>query len=108
MRKWISIGCVVLLVGLLVAGCEKKESGPDEDKPAKAPDTRAQAAMAAGAAQTICPLMSGKIDKSIYADHDGKRVYFCCAGCVDGFKKDPAKHIKQMEDKGIVLDKTPD
>ena len=36
--------------------------------------------------QTTCPIMGGKIDKTVYADHDGKRVYFCCAGCIDPFK----------------------
>ncbi len=27
----------------------------------------------------------------MYADHEGKRYFFCCAGCPDAFKKDPAK-----------------
>jgi YHS domain-containing protein len=57
--------------------------------------------------QTNCPVMGGKIDKKIYADHDGKRVYFCCAGCIEPFKKEPAKHIKKLEDGGVVLTKVP-
>ena len=60
---------------------------------------------AAGKPQTECPIMGGKIDRSVYADHDGKRVYFCCDGCPADFKKDPAKYIKSMEDAGIVLEK---
>ncbi len=31
------------------------------------------------------------------------RVYSCCPGCIGKFKKDAAKYIKQMEDKGIKL-----
>ena len=58
-------------------------------------------------AQTTCPIMGGKIDKNVFADYEGKRVYFCCAGCVAEFKKDPATHVKAMEDQGIVLEKTP-
>ena len=58
-------------------------------------------------AQTKCPIMGGDIDKSVFADHDGKRVYFCCKGCPEKFKKDPAKYIKQLEDEGVTLDKTP-
>jgi len=27
----------------------------------------------------------------MFADHEGKRYFFCCAGCPDAFKKDPAK-----------------
>ncbi|MCP4630425.1 MAG: YHS domain-containing protein [bacterium] len=59
------------------------------------------------ASQETCPVMGGKIDKKIYADHDGKRVYFCCAQCNGEFKKDPAKFVKKLEDGGIELDKVP-
>jgi YHS domain-containing protein len=55
--------------------------------------------------QTDCPVMGGKINKEIYADYEGKRVYFCCEGCIDVFKKDPKKYVKQLEDKGVTLDK---
>ena len=57
--------------------------------------------------QTTCPIMGGKINKTVYADHDGKRVYFCCAGCIDSFKKEPAKHIKKLEGEGVELAKVP-
>ena len=57
--------------------------------------------------QTTCPVMGGKINKAIFVDHDGKRVYLCCAACVSAVKKDPAKYIKKLEAEGIVLDKTP-
>lgn len=55
-------------------------------------------------AQTTCPLMGGKIDKKMFADHDGKRVYFCCGGCPAKFKKDPAKYVKKLEDAGVTLE----
>ena len=57
--------------------------------------------------QTTCPVMGGEIVKSIYADHDGKRVYFCCGGCPGTFKKDPAKYIKKLEDVGVTLEAAP-
>ena len=57
--------------------------------------------------QEFCPVMGGKINKNIYADHDGKRVYFCCKGCIGTFKKDPEHYIKTMEDRGITLGKAP-
>jgi YHS domain-containing protein len=55
--------------------------------------------------QANCPVMGGKINKEIYADHDGKRVYFCCPMCIDTFKKDPAKSLKKLEDEGVSLAK---
>ncbi len=55
--------------------------------------------------QATCPVTGGKINKEVFADQDGKRVYFCCRGCVETFKKDPAKYVKKLEDAGVVLDK---
>ena len=57
--------------------------------------------------QTICPVMGGKINKTLYVDHDGKRIYMCCKGCTKALKKDPKKYIKKLEKEGIVLDRTP-
>ena len=73
----------------------------------KKPAAKAKIAEPAGKEQTVCPIMGGKIDKKVFTDHDGKRVFFCCPGCIAKFKKDAAKYIKQMEDKGIKLAKTP-
>jgi YHS domain-containing protein len=56
-------------------------------------------------AQELCPIMGGKINKKYYADHKGKRVYFCCSGCDSKFKQNPDAHIARMEKEGIVLDK---
>ncbi|MHC5053815.1 MAG: hypothetical protein ACYTKD_03745 [Planctomycetota bacterium] len=101
-----------LVVGaVLVAGCGKKET------PAPAPHGGDRAAAVkpvvkpvvkpAGGQQTTCAVMGGKINRKIYADHDGKRVYFCCNGCISAFKADPAKFVKKLEDAGVTLDKAP-
>ena len=57
--------------------------------------------------QETCPVMGGKINKSIYTDYDGKRVYFCCNACPEPFKKEPEKYIKKMGAEGVVLEKAP-
>lgn len=56
-------------------------------------------------AQAKCPVMGGNIDKKLFVDFDGKRIYVCCGGCIDKIKKDPAKYVKQLESEGITLDK---
>lgn len=61
----------------------------------------------AGKAQEVCPITGKKIDKSVYLDYKGKRVYFCCPGCKATFLKDPDKYIKTMEAEGVKLDTTP-
>jgi YHS domain-containing protein len=67
----------------------------------------AQAAPAFAKPQDKCPVMGGPIDKSVYVDQDGKRVYFCCGGCIAGFKADPQKYLKKMEQEGVELEKAP-
>jgi YHS domain-containing protein len=64
-------------------------------------------AQAKGQPQTVCPVLGNKIDKNVYTDYQGKRIYFCCAGCVEPFKKNPEKYLKQMEEQGVTPEKTP-
>ncbi|WLE96893.1 MAG: YHS domain-containing protein [Candidatus Electrothrix communis] len=51
--------------------------------------------------QTKCPVMGGDINKEIYADHEGKRVYFCCAACLPQFQENPEEYLAKMEKAGV-------
>ncbi len=62
---------------------------------------------AMAAEQTTCPVMAGKIDKSLYADVEGKRVYVCCESCIEKVKADPGTYIGKLEAAGVTLEKTP-
>jgi YHS domain-containing protein len=57
--------------------------------------------------QTECPVMGGKINKDLFADVKGKRIYVCCSGCINIIKKSPEKYINEFAEKGIQLDDTP-
>ena len=57
--------------------------------------------------QTTCPVLGGNISKDIYADYKGQRVYFCCQGCDDEFKKDPEKYLQKMKEQGVQPEKAP-
>jgi len=112
--KWLGALALVgvIGVGFSLLGCGRSDTtarGASSDpSPAGAPSATApDAKVPVEHAQTICPVMGGKINKAIFADYQGKRVYFCCGGCPAVFAKDPAKYVKALEDKGIVLDKTP-
>ncbi len=59
------------------------------------------------ASQETCPVMGGEINKEIYADHDGKRVFFCCAACISEFEKDPKKYLKKLEKMGVEPETIP-
>ncbi|NQT89332.1 YHS domain-containing protein [bacterium] len=93
-----------LLLAIGLTACDKPKE-PKAGEPKKPVVKQAKATE--GKAQATCPLMGGKIVKTIFADHDGKRVYFCCDSCIAKFKAEPEKFIKKMEDEGIVLAKAP-
>lgn len=57
--------------------------------------------------QTECPVMGGLINKNVYADHQGNRVYFCCPPCLKQFKKDPDLYVKKLKEQGVALAKSP-
>lgn len=48
----------------------------------------------------ICAVTKEKVDVAkatkdhMYADYKGRRYFFCCNGCPDEFKKNPAKYAK--------------
>ena len=58
------------------------------------------ATVALAAPQVTCPVMGGPINKELYADHDGKRVYFCCAYCDGEFKKNPQHYLDTLKEQG--------
>ena len=48
-------------------------------------------------AQETCPVMGGAIDASIFVEHEGRKVYFCCQACIAPFKADPAKYLAKLD-----------
>lgn len=72
----ISLAVLTLSVGLFAQGAKPKTN-------AKCP---------------VMPSHSISIAKAtkdkLFADYKGRRYFFCCAGCVPAFKKNPEKYIK--------------
>ncbi len=60
-----------------------------------------------GKQQTVCPVQHGRINKELYADYQGQRVYFCCPECIPIFKKNPEAYLKRMEQEGVAPEKVP-
>lgn len=91
---------VFFVVAALVSGCGKAEEAVSEGaSPAGSvqPTQESASADEAEIAQTVCPVMAGPIDKSIYVVHEGRKVYFCCQMCVDTFKTDPVKYLEKLD-----------
>jgi YHS domain-containing protein len=93
----------MLAAVLLISGCQK-------DKPAAQPSAKQAEKMpmhehaatdpapvkAVAGEQTTCPVMGGPIDKNIFVEYQGKKVYFCCNGCPAVFQADPAKYLAKL------------
>ena len=54
--------------------------------------------------QTVCPVMGGKIDSTIYTDIQGQRVYHCCPMCSKKLKADPDKYFKKAAEQGVLFE----
>jgi len=87
---------VLLLIGLVaLTGCKKSEpAAPPESAPPAAEPEEESAAVTIE--QTICPVMAGAINKDIFTEYKGKKVYFCCAGCKEKFEKEPEKYLAKL------------
>ena len=98
--KLIRVGLVGLMAGLVALvlyGCGEQAPAPVASPKAPTPPERIATDVAPLVPdQKTCPVMGGAINKAIYTDYQGKRVYFCCAGCVSEFQKDPAKYIAKL------------
>jgi YHS domain-containing protein len=90
-----------LLFGLtLIAlvGCGAKDPAPTETSTGTTPATTAAAEPAAftnAEGNIVCPVMNKTTTKEeavSYQDYEGKRYYFCCGGCPEKFKAEPAKY----------------
>ena len=75
-------------------GCKKK-SEPARSSSAVVAEA-GDAASTNQTQQTVCPVMAGAINKNIYTEYKGKKVYFCCADCKAKFEADPEKYIVKL------------
>ncbi len=95
----MNLGKIVLLTAVIAicfgqTGCKKKEQ-PAPASPAK-PQATAPAA-AKEVEQTTCAVMDGmKIDKNVFTEYKGKKVYFCCTDCKAKFEADPERYIAKL------------
>jgi len=101
---------MLLLAGLLLAGsvfvygCKKSEPAPAAPAARTAPAAPTAAKVAEDAAsqvvkaveQTECPVMGGAINKAIFTEYKGKKVYFCCEPCKEKFEAAPEQYIAKL------------
>jgi len=95
MKKKMIIAILTLVLAFSIAGAGWAAPPPLMEQPMM------------GKTQVACPVQGGKINKDLYVDYKGQRVYFCCPSCIEVFKKDPEGYLRKMREQGVIPEKSP-
>ena len=88
-----------LMAACLLAGgaCANNHSKPVDSNSASTSDAVAQTASGTPINQ-YCPInKDDKVDPKVTTVYKGKVIGFCCADCIDEFKKDPDKYMATLK-----------
>ena len=81
----------------ILTGCKKKSRPAASSRTDVSPQVQKAAdAATAAAVQTTCPVMGNSIDRNVYVEYKGKKVYFCCAACRAEFAENPEKYVNKL------------
>jgi len=106
--KYLLLVTVAIAAIVTLGGCKKKEQpaptkAPTIEKMAKTATKTAEeakktvTAAAAEIEQTMCPIMDdNKINKNVFVEYKGKKVYFCCPECKAKFDANPEKYVANL------------
>ncbi len=105
MHRVCELVLVLGLVGLcqMAVSCGQEQN--DSDKVSRVEDNAAKSEISIR--QTADALSGNPIDRNIFVDHDGKRIYFCCANSRRDFLADPEKYLKACQRQGVTLEDAP-
>ncbi len=78
----------LMLTMFSLIGCEKKT------EPAAPAETKEIVSQAIE--QKTCPVMKAPINKELYTEYKGKKVYFCCPGCKGKFEQAPEQYLSKL------------
>jgi YHS domain-containing protein len=92
--KTTEIAAIVLVTALVVIGLVVVQGCKKEPEPA--PSTAGEVVAAAEIMQKTCPVMGGTINKDLFVEYKGKKVYFCCSGCEKHFEAEPEKYLAKL------------
>ncbi len=93
--KKVTITIMALVVAFSVMGAGWAGPPPSMEMPL------------AGKTPVACPVQHGKINKDLYVDYQGQRIYFCCKECIPIFQKNPEAYLERMRQEGVIPEKSP-
>ncbi|MDP2991010.1 MAG: hypothetical protein Q8O57_10675 [Kiritimatiellota bacterium] len=95
-ERTIGVLAAALVLGMAAGLTAQEAAAPVKDA------TAAPAAMTcpAAKAQTLCPISGEKINKDVFVDVEGVRIYLCCKDCIEKVKADPKAAIAKIKANG--------
>ncbi|UCC32818.1 MAG: YHS domain-containing protein [Phycisphaerales bacterium] len=57
--------------------------------------------------QVTCPVTGKPVDKKVFTEHNGEKVYFCCENCIGKFQKEPGKYKRALASSYTFQTKCP-
>jgi YHS domain-containing protein len=102
--KALILTLLAMAVLIFFWGCAKEQPDSHEDHTGHDHGSHEHAATASQPAagtvaieQKTCPVMEGNpINKNLFVEYKGKKVYFCCAGCPETFLANPEKYLSKL------------
>lgn len=46
--------------------------------------------------QVTCPISKEPVDPNVFIESEGRKVFFCCKGCMNKYKADPTKYASAL------------
>ncbi len=94
------IRIIILLASICLVGIGNSSCNDNENKQANAEITQTETVKTSPKLAQMRDAFSGKmVNRSIYADYKGKRIYFCCRESKNTFKKDPESYLAEFKKK---------
>jgi len=57
--------------------------------------------------QVTCPVSGKLVDEKTFIEKDGKKIFFCCKGCISKYAKAPGKYAARLADSFSYQTKCP-
>ncbi len=99
--------CAVDRDGLRVFLCSTACSEEFSQNPGKYMAKLEQEGFTVAKIQQTCPVTGKAVDRSVYGDIGGMRVYFCSRDCTTTMASDPGKYLKAQMAEGVMYEFAP-
>lgn len=101
-HQFILLACICAAV-VTNASCTKSENRQPENGTIPS----GSATIVTAKMQTMDAFSGKPINRTIFTDHEGKRIYFCCDQSRFTFRSDPQKYLDEFAKQGVSLENTP-